>query len=792
MADIISSMSFLFWIPWAIGVFYIIKMFFSSDPRKNAAKSLMSIIKDEEDSGKKQAYLKAVACLNDRDWNFDANHDQANDLQEVESSSRLEELSDQASPNPTIEQSMADRFKSLQNINVLLYVGAFMVVIAAGIFVGFNYQSLSGNFKIIFMTIFTLAFYFAGLWSYLKSDKIKEAGLTFLTIGLILFPLVGLAFFKFSDVGHGNIVWFATSIVTTVLYVLSLYLVKKTYLAYFVTFISLSLFESTVSLFGVPIYYFAWGMALFSIIFILISKVSQKDNLLSDSFALSGKIFLPISILLSLLTLGDSLMAVAINLLLASLFYFLANLLEIKQGLKEGFLALSLVLLPIGIMLILTEKNISNVNMAYVFGLLTVAYLVGYEAIRSKLADKRPALVIIISGLIPVLMCFLFVGDYKGIVLTLLYALLVNAYCFYRGKEIFNLVLALGSIMIIPKYILTLIQNDSLEMASLVYIILGFLLFSLHYLIKRFDERGNPISFIAYLLSFGISTVVLFGSSNHLEATLLFLFNALFFYGLSYLKNRNVFEAISSIILLLVAINFGQYLDLSHINYIYIFMIYGAILFGLSMLPTRKSTVFSYIGLVGVLFGAIYGVSEQSLLPISALALFGAMSLIKSFEEKSIPAQYFSYGVFVLVLEWLFNYNHWTQIQIFTLPWSLFFGAVALHRSKLKDTNGVDLASSASLVFLTIPILLQSFFASDGPVYALLLGLESVALILVGIAINYKLILRWGIVFLIIDVLYQSRVFIAAVPKWMIIGVVGIVLLVGATILLSKRPKDQI
>jgi hypothetical protein len=112
-------------------------------------------------------------------------------------------------------------------------------------------------------------------------------------------------------------------------------------------------------------------------------------------------------------------------------------------------------------------------------------------------------------------------------------------------------------------------------------------------------------------------------------------------------------------------------------------------------------------------------------------------------------------------------------------------------RHKDGDKNGGDATAVLGLSFLTIPTLCQSFLTDNKLIYALVLGLESIALILVGIGINYKLILRWGIVFIIVDILYQTRDHILAIPKWMIIGIVGIIILAGATYLLSKRSKEE-
>jgi hypothetical protein len=166
------------------------------------------------------------------------------------------------------------------------------------------------------------------------------------------------------------------------------------------------------------------------------------------------------------------------------------------------------------------------------------------------------------------------------------------------------------------------------------------------------------------------------------------------------------------------------------------------------------------------------------------------MSIKMSFEEKNTFAKYISYGIFVVVLNWVLKYNNLTEMQYYTSSWAIFFGILSYLRHRSGDKEGGNATAVLGLAFLTIPTFYQSIFSDNRLIYALILGLESIALILVGIGINYKLILRWSMVFLIIDILYQSRNHISVIPKWMVIGIVGILILVGATYLLSKRSKE--
>ena len=81
-------------------------------------------------------------------------------------------------------------------INVLLYLGAFFVVIAALIFVAYSWRQLGGVAKTGILAGFTLAFLAAGAVC-LRSPRVRPAGHTFLAVGALLTPLTIVALHNF-------------------------------------------------------------------------------------------------------------------------------------------------------------------------------------------------------------------------------------------------------------------------------------------------------------------------------------------------------------------------------------------------------------------------------------------------------------------------------------------------------------------------------------------------------------------------------------------------------------------
>ncbi|SRR5258708_4689130 len=109
---------------------------------------------------------------------------------------------------------------NFNSINLLLYIGALLIISAASIFVGFQWQSISGIAKGSLITLLSLAFFGSGFW-FFYLPKVKTAGVTFVGIGSLLMPLVGLAWYTFvlKDLGvERGLVWLITSLTCLFIY----------------------------------------------------------------------------------------------------------------------------------------------------------------------------------------------------------------------------------------------------------------------------------------------------------------------------------------------------------------------------------------------------------------------------------------------------------------------------------------------------------------------------------------------------------------------------------------------
>lgn len=125
-----------------------------------------------------------------------------------------------------------------------------------------------------------------------------------------------------------------------------------------------------------------------------------------------------------------------------------------------------------------------------------------------------------------------------------------------------------------------------------------------------------------------------------------------------------------------------------------------------------------------------------------------------------------------------------TEVQFYTLGWA----AYVFWLSRLAKKTNEDFYLMVVLELVTIPLAFQSL---EDQTRGLLLIVESLALVIIGIQFQRKLVWRWGVGVLVIEVLYYMRDFFLNLPTWAIFGAVGLALLVGSIYLLQRRTQNR-
>lgn len=106
--------------------------------------------------------------------------------------------------------------------NLLLYLGAFLVVMAALVFASTSRETLSGPAQVALLAFVTVAFLGVG-WLCYRFPRVRIAGYTFLAVSALLVPLnfAGAYNFVLREEGiPGDVVWLWASVYSAIFYIL--------------------------------------------------------------------------------------------------------------------------------------------------------------------------------------------------------------------------------------------------------------------------------------------------------------------------------------------------------------------------------------------------------------------------------------------------------------------------------------------------------------------------------------------------------------------------------------------
>ncbi len=218
------------------------------------------------------------------------------------------------------------------SINILLYIGAFLIVAAASIFVGYQWETYSGYTKSLILISFTCLWFVTGGVLF-RLPKVAPAGVTFLAIGAMLIPFCGLGLYNFVLQGwvSSGIVWTFTSLASLVIYIILYIGIRRRLFTYLLSLGGLSLSLGLVNLSQLAPEYYVLGAIITAlallVLRILIPSTKETDVSLLTPFEQVANVMLPLSLVYGLVMAIDKhivfTLPTTIALLLAIVYYLL-------------------------------------------------------------------------------------------------------------------------------------------------------------------------------------------------------------------------------------------------------------------------------------------------------------------------------------------------------------------------------------------------------------------------------------------------------------------------------------
>ncbi len=156
-------------------------------------------------------------------------------------------------PQLTAEELQATAEKrTLRNLNILLYVGSFLIVAATALFVTLTMPAMV---KLVGLILVTAAFYLSGLVLHATSTRLKPAALAFVGTGLAMIPFIGFALASLGGLSGAN-AWFITSLAGLAAYLIAAVRLQSEFIAYVTMAFVLSLALSAVSTLSLSIMWY--------------------------------------------------------------------------------------------------------------------------------------------------------------------------------------------------------------------------------------------------------------------------------------------------------------------------------------------------------------------------------------------------------------------------------------------------------------------------------------------------------------------------------------------------------
>jgi len=728
------------------------------------------------------------------------------------------------SDNNPLHQDIGDlwhNWYSDNSINLLLYLGAFLIVAAASIFVGFQWDTLSGIVKAVVLTALAAAFFVSGLW-FQSIPKIKTAGTTFIGIGSLLIPICGTGWYNFilKDLNFtGGAVWLTTSLVSLITYAYLAYRFKNRFFVYTSSLATISLSLAFINIAGLnkEMYILASMSGSFILLLggLVARKTKEQKGLIGLPLEISANIVMPASLAYGLYAAvqANSLFTIeaAAGVFVAALFYLVAYF----NNKNAVCLLASQILLPAGITLLFQYLKIPNTYLLYALDFIAMLYLyVAYLMKNDKLHEEADTNLLsgsMLSVIVFVLAVTFRVNVWELYLFSLIPVFSGAALAFIR-KDL-RLVYLSTVFIIISTWVLTMKALDfSTHPQFLAHIMtsLGVVFFGIA--MWRKEEKMEDFFTVNTILFFATSVVV--ANVNLTTQAITFGIGSILFLAYYLIqKKEQALYGMAAALNISVFFLLPSYKVKAPLEYYpIIFSALSMVFYGSSFLFEKASNTLRTIGIVNqvattgfslILYGqnntptllgyngykTINGVLNMTTLSTAYIltVLTGWDASVRRKANMDYLASAFAIGTYI----WQVYYFTITETLYYTIPVGIYFLILGFIReSGHHDKDNANILNLIGCGTLIVP----TFFlaqVNSGYFYAVTVGILGIILLSLGISIKNRIYEFSGAAGVILAIIPQTFQYLLALPKWLVVGIAGLSFVVVAIFLLLKRDENK-
>lgn len=661
--------------------------------------------------------------------------------------------------------------QQLDSVSVLLYFGAFLMIAGVGLFVGLS--DFSGGVKTIAVLLLALVFYSVGLLLHLRVAKLRPVGVTLTAIGLVCLPLTGAAAYFYTDgILSGPMVWFMTSLVSLVLYVGALWYIRQSLMGYLAVCMGVSLWLSIVAIIDAPLYYFSWAGIVLSLIYLVVARRLKVLHEVEQPLSTSASVLVPASLgLMLIFGFGEiSLVHMGVSLLLSAAFYLVAAGYESNEQTSETYFGLGYLALPAGVLLIVIDLFHSATITAWTMtGVAVVQLVISHLVLRKArpiwhmtALSATTILLIVGSGCsLP-----LFNNNWGAYAWLLAFDALAYGFvaAYYKDKS--HAAFCAGMLVLLPLIVGFLVMNPHAPAASVSAVLIG--------LACMFMAMGHKFRVFGALLRVGSIVALLVAwlvglAGTGWGPTIVSVGVAVVLLLLAYTERlpRLVGAGLVLGCVALVQLLYYQFVQPDWYAIGLLGLVYYFVAKALQQQRSREmyATTWLITGIAGVFLAPVVhffihldafgGPALFRLWAPGMLSLAGGIVGFEAYLRRSRQGVYAGAAVIMVALQWLLYIGELRELQIYTHLWAVYFGVLSWHAWRSQSTEQRDTFAATALAVLTVPLGFQAL-GGDTALGRLLL-VESIAILLGGLYMRYRLVAWWGLGVAVGSVLYQLR-----------------------------------
>ncbi len=704
----------------------------------------------------------------------------------------------QNSSSPAHVQVSSTTRTHLDSANILLFIGAFLIIAAATTFASFASGWLSGGVKLALMVLFGVGFYVSGIMMNKKVSFLKPASIVFTAIGMVMVPYIGYVYFRDIDSLHLARVWLMTSLVATILYGFALRTIKHPLLGYVFSASIASASISFTRLVGdTTPYFLPYGLMLASIVSLIVHKVAEDRLIVGvNQWRIFTYSYHALALVIGAVTYfsgGDLYFLVILT--TASMIYAVAQMGSEPTEHRNFFAAWASLALIINAGLWSHEAGLPRQLIALLVLVISTVYIaVGGRILRVRQRwDYLGGIWMTIGqicSLAPLVIGyeiswyhFLMVGT-----VGLLHLGIVAKYRYIASH------LTAAGILTYLVYLspgVTHLDRSWIPIWAVGYTLLGY-----GYMVasrpRVWAEELSRICSVVFFILGGILT--LFVANWYLQ---IMLFVYLSIAALVYARRTQspLIAVISS-----TCLYASGHVFLHHFGYDvgYASLIY-VLIGGLVMVLTNKSVRFwrqvglcgAYTGLAASYVASLLYVHSSSFYAGPACTLMGAVFVLYTTDyANALSRSRAALGLALAAALWTINIYGLQNIQWYVIPISAYLLLLAHDAYKLNDNQNKDLWIFLAMATLTLPTGVQAL-SNTKELYRILILGYGIGILVAGVYLRYKIAQWWGIGTIVLVVLYVIGPYLYQIPSWGYYLLLGAVFLIAAVKILSRHRQDS-